>query len=53
MLVPLQVLEFYSYVFQTAQLETESQIVSLYYIERMLTETAGQFRYLVCLSRKL
>ena len=37
-------LDFYSYVFKTAQLETECLIMSLYYIERMLTETAGQLR---------
>ncbi|CAM9639576.1 unnamed protein product, partial [Ectocarpus sp. 12 AP-2014] len=35
------VLEFYSYVFKTAQLEKDCVIMSLVYIERVLTETAG------------
>lgn len=39
-----QVLEFYSYVFKTAQLEKDCVIMSLVYIERVLTETAGKLR---------
>jgi Cyclin len=39
-----QVLEFYSYVFTTAQMEKDTMIFSLFYIERLLTETAGQLR---------
>lgn len=40
----IQVLEFYSYVFKTAQLEKDCVIMSLVYIERVLTETAGKLR---------
>ena len=36
--------EFYSYVFRTAQLEKDCVIMSLVYIERVLTETAGKLR---------
>ncbi|CAM9226548.1 unnamed protein product [Scytosiphon promiscuus] len=39
-----EVLEFYSYVFKTAQLEKDCVIMSLVYIERVLTETAGKLR---------
>lgn len=42
--VVVQVLEFYSYVFKTAQLEKDCVIMSLVYIERVLTETAGKLR---------
>ncbi|CBJ30826.1 calcium-dependent protein kinase [Ectocarpus siliculosus] len=40
----MEVLEFYSYVFKTAQLEKDCVIMSLVYIERVLTETAGKLR---------
>ena len=39
-----QVLEFYSYVHKTAQLEKDCVVMSLFYIERLLAESAGELR---------
>ncbi|CAN0396612.1 unnamed protein product, partial [Discosporangium mesarthrocarpum] len=39
-----KVLRFYTHVFKTAQMEKDCIIMSLVYIERVLTETAGKMR---------
>lgn len=43
-----QVHDFFSYIYRTAQLECDCVVTSLYYVERLLMETAGELR--ICRS---
>jgi Cyclin len=39
-----QVHDFFSYIYRTSQMECDCVVTSLFYIERLLVESAGQLR---------